>query len=133
MSKAKKEAINKECNRACESLKAAKILFEEKLFRDCLSRAYFAVLHATKAALISEDIETETHAGIRRMFSLHLVKSGKIEKDFARILVAEKEDREIGDYSIKIKVKEERARKRVEEAEKFLKRIEEYIDFDVKS
>ena len=61
------------------------------------------------------------------MFGLHLVKSGKIEKEFAAILTAEQEDREIGDYDIYIEIEQDRAAKRVNDAEKFVHRIEKYL------
>jgi len=61
------------------------------------------------------------------MFGLQLVKTGKIEREFAKIFTAEQEDREIGDYDIDIEIVEERARQRVNEAEKFVQRIEKYL------
>ncbi len=62
------------------------------------------------------------------MFGLHLVKTGKIDKEFAKIFTAEQEDREIGDYDIDIVFEEERAKQRVNESGKFLKAIEGYIN-----
>jgi len=88
----------KELTRAKKALQAAKTLLENQLYEDCVSRAYYAVLHAAKAALVTVGIEPESHHAVRRMFGLHLVKAGKIEKEFAKILTAEQEDREIGDY-----------------------------------
>lgn len=100
---------------------------KEGLFEDCVSRAYYAVLHAAKAALSLAGIESDTHNGVRRMFSLHLVKTEKIEKEFAKILTREQEDREIGDYEVGIEIEEDLARERIEEAEKFVQRIEQYL------
>ena len=37
------------------------------------------------------------------------------------------EDREIGDYEIDVEIVEERARQRVNDAEKFVQRIEKYL------
>lgn len=124
----KKERAVKELARAKKALLAAKILLQKELFEDSVSRAYYAVLHAAKAALALSDIEVDTHDGVRSMFGLHLVKSGKIEKEFAKILTAEHEDREIGDYEIDIPIEEERAKQRVKEAEKFVRRIEKHIE-----
>lgn len=124
----KKERAVKELARAKKALLAAKILLQKELFEDSVSRAYYAVLHAAKAALSLSDIEVDTHDGVRSMFGLHLVKSGKIEKEFAKILTAEHEDREIGDYEIDIPIEEERAKQRVKEAEKFVRRIEKHIE-----
>jgi uncharacterized protein (UPF0332 family) len=63
------------------------------------------------------------------MFGLHLVKAGKIEADFARILTAEQEDREIGDYDIYVEIEHDRALKRVQDAEAFVRRTEKYRSF----
>jgi uncharacterized protein (UPF0332 family) len=117
----------RELARAKKSLIAAKTLIEKGLFEDCVSRAYYAVLHATKAALSTLGVESDTHNGVRKMFGFHLIKTGKIEKEYAKILTAEKEDREISDYEVSIEIEEERAKQRVNEAEKFVQRIEQYL------
>jgi len=121
------ERAVKELSRAKNALLAAKMLIEKNLFEDCVSRAYYAVLHAAKAALALSEVEVDTHNGVRSMFGLHLVKPGKIEREFAKILTAEHEDREIGDYEIYIEIEPARARQRVNEAEKFVQRIEQYL------
>ena len=121
------QKAQKELIRANKALLAAKALWENHLFEDCVSRAYYAVLHAAKAALAMADVEPESHHAVRRMFGLHLVKTGKIEKEFARILTAQQEDRELGDYDIYIEIEKDRASKRVHDAEKFLQRIEKYL------
>jgi len=117
----------KELIRAKKALLAAKTLLENQLYEDCVSRAYYAVLHAAKAALATKDIEPESHNAVKRMFGLHLIKTGEIEKDFAKILTAEQEDRAIGDYNIYIDIEQDRALKRVRDAEKFVERIEKYL------
>lgn len=121
------ELSQKELIRAEKAFRAAKTLLENRLYEDCVSRAYYAVLHASKAALAAIDVKSESHYAVRRMFGLHLVKTGKIEKDFAKILTAEQEDREIGDYDIYIEIEQDTARKRVIDAERFIRRIEEYL------
>ena len=113
--------------RAKKALSAAKALLEFQLYEDCVSRAYYAVLHAAKAALAMEDIDAQSHVAVRRKFGLNLVKTGKIEKDFAQILTKEKEDRELSDYNIHIEIERDTAEKRVVDAEKFVKRIETFL------
>ena len=117
----------KELDRARNALLAAKLLLKEGLYNDCVSRSYYAVLHSAKTALHINGIESRTHEGVRKMFGLHLIKSGKIESEFAEIFITEQEDRKIGDYEVEINIDEETARQRVDEAEKFVKRIEKYI------
>jgi len=49
--------------RAKKALLAAKTLLEKDLFEDCVSRAYYAVLHAAKAALTLSEVEVDSHSG----------------------------------------------------------------------
>ena len=70
-----------EWNRARESLRAAETLTRDGLYADAISRAYYAILHAAKAALHVHDIVAESHPAVRRMFGLHLVKAGEIETE----------------------------------------------------
>jgi uncharacterized protein (UPF0332 family) len=121
------DSSQKELIRAKKALLAAKTLLENQLYEDCVSRAYYAVLHAAKAALATKDIEPVSHNAVKRMFGLHLIKTGEVEKDFAKILTAEQEDRAIGDYDIYIEINEDRALKRVLDAEKFVQRIEKHL------
>jgi len=121
------QKAQKELDRAKKALLAAKTLLENQLYEDCVSRAYYAVLHAAKAALATKDIEPESHNAVKRMFGLHLIKTGEIEKDFAKILTAEQEDRAISDYNIYIEIEQDRALKRVRDAEKFVDRIDKYL------
>lgn len=118
----------KEIARAIKALRAAKTLFENRLYEDTISRAYYSVLHAAKAALGKIGVEPESHRAVRTMFSLHLVKTGKIEKEFSVILTAEYEDREMSDYDIDVDIERERAEKRVEDAEEFIARIQRFLE-----
>ena len=117
----------KELERGRRALLAAKTLLEAGLSEDCVSRAYYAVLHAAKAALALEGVHPQSHQAVRSMFGLHLVKPGLLEREFARILTAEQEDRELGDYCIDTMIDDDRASLRVDEAERFVQRIEAYM------
>lgn len=117
----------KEMIRAEKSLEAAKMLFDNQLYEDAVSRAYYSVFHAAKAALAKVGVEPDSHRAVRTMFSLHLIKPGKIEKELAAILTAEYEDRELGDYDIDVDIESERADKRVQDAEAFIARIKQFL------
>jgi len=59
-----KDSSQKELTRAKKALLAAKTLLENQLYEDCVSRSYYAVLHAAKAALIMVDVEPESHHAV---------------------------------------------------------------------
>ena len=118
---------NDEFSRARKALQSARLLAENQLFEDSVSRSYYAVFHAAKAALLKCKIEADTHTAVRSMFGLHIVRPGKVEKRLAKILIAEQEDREIGDYSVTVRITAERANKRLAEAEFFLVAIGDFL------
>jgi len=56
-----------------ESLGAAESCRRDGLYADSISRTYYVILHAAKAALQLRDIASESHAAVKRLFGLHLV------------------------------------------------------------
>ena len=111
-----RDLVDKELNRAQESLQAAQKLLEDDLFADAVSRAYYACLHAAKAALLIEGIKVSSHRAVLRLFGEHLVKSEKIEKEYGKVLREEQEDREACDYDVFQVVESDRACQRVQDA-----------------
>jgi uncharacterized protein (UPF0332 family) len=73
------------------------------------------------------DVRVKTHVGVKRMFGLHLVKAGRIEPEYAKILAREQDEREVGDYEVVVEVEAATADARVAEAERFLARMEEFV------
>lgn len=114
------EEIRLEIERSQKSLDAAKKLFEAELFEDAISRSYYAVLHAAKAALLGEQTIVGSHEAVKKLFSLHLVKTGKIDAKFSRILREEQDERFLADYDVSFSPEVERVKKRIKDAEYFL-------------
>lgn len=127
MNELNKELIIKEVRRAKKALKAAQNLLRDSLYEDAVSRAYYAILHSAKAALLTKNITVSTHKAVLSMFSQHLVKTNLIEKEYGVILREEKEDREISDYDVLKEFNRKRVQKRVKDAEKFIDRIDSFL------
>lgn len=128
MTEINRELIKKELERANSSLKAAQELLRKELFADVVSRAYYACLHSAKAALLTQGTTVSSHRAAVTLFGQHLVQTGKIEKEYGIILREEKEEREIGDYDVFEIIEVDRAQQRVTDAQRFVKRVEEFIN-----
>ena len=89
-----------EWHRARESLRAAETLTRGGFYADAISRAYYSILHAAKAGLHVHDVVAESHAAVRRMFGLHLVRTGEIESEWSAYLTASLDDRLTADYDV---------------------------------
>lgn len=119
--------IRAEWRRAVKAQGAADLLLEAGFYEDAVSRAYYAVLHAAKAALFTRDIVTESHTAVRRLFGKELVQQGLLEKEWAMILAHEQDERASADYDVELSFSQEVAGQRVEEARSFLERIYSFL------
>ena len=113
--------------KAEEKLAVAKSLLRLKDYEDSVSRAYYCVFHAAQATLLTEGLSASTHQGLITLFSLHFVKSGKLEKKFGKFLTELKDDRERCDYEIYSTIDKKSAIESVKEAGEFLDGIQRYL------
>ena len=90
--------ITFEIKRGDESLRSAELLAEAKLYRDAVSRCYYAVLHYSRALLITKEVTPKSHQGVVRHFSLHFVKTGIVSLEMGTILSLLQKEREESDY-----------------------------------
>jgi uncharacterized protein (UPF0332 family) len=116
-----------ELARARESLQAAQLLQEKGLFADAVSRSYYAVMHAARAALLAHDTIAESHSAVRRLFGEVLVRPGRIEKEWAAVLAREQTQRIAADYDAEISWDSATSAGLTEEAKAFVLRVHAYL------
>lgn len=122
-----KVAIKLEIEKAEESLKGAKVLFNSELFDETISSAYYAMFHMAKALLLTISEEPSTHHGLITLFGLKFVKPKIVEEIYNDMLIDAKESREAGDYDAARKFTRGEAAEKVENADKFTERISKYL------
>ena len=108
-------------------LTSAKILFDNRLYEDAISRGYYCMYYSAKAILTLKGKYPRTHRGVISQFGLEFVKSGDIEYYYAKVFATAEERRERADYDIFYKPSKEEAGSIIEDAEGFLNRIKEAI------
>ena len=116
-----------EWRRGLTSLRSAEVLAQAGQYEDAIVTSYYAIFHAAKAALALDDIDTSTHAGVRSMFGLHLVKTGQIEPQWGAELGLSLEDRVKADYNVFAHFSDEDAGDQHARATAFLERIRNYL------
>ncbi|MFA6180568.1 HEPN domain-containing protein [Acidithiobacillus sp.] len=98
--------MNKAANdlmiKARRAHKSALVLLKESDFEGAVNRAYYAMHDAAKAALVHERApgadSIKTHSGLISAFSQHIVKVGKIDTEFNKVLPRAEQARLIADY-----------------------------------
>lgn len=121
------EEVRAELLRAERSLQAVQSLLAQDFLEDSISRAYYAILHAARAALLNEGLEVSSHRSVRRLFGLHLIKTAKLDVRLAKILAEEQDDRFLADYDAWFHPEREQVEKRVTEAAEFLAAIQNFL------
>jgi len=114
--------------KAESKLNSAKILFENGVYDDAVSRAYYCMYYAAKALLSLKDMHPRTHRGVLSQFGLEFVKTGVIEEYYAKAITTAQERRERADYDIYYNPSKEEAESIIEDAERFLDRIKKAVD-----
>lgn len=107
-------------------LAAASVVIDEDP-STALSAAYYAMLHAARAALSERDISAKTHRGIWHELRRAFVDTGELDADLAASVQKIQPEREQADYDAWF-APDEDARNAIDLAQKFLATIEATLE-----
>ncbi|MCX5885926.1 MAG: HEPN domain-containing protein [Proteobacteria bacterium] len=113
-----------------ETLADAKKMIRENIStRSIINRAYYSMFYALLALFLKNDIELKTskHAGVISIFDKEFVHTGKVDKNYSKILHKIFDARQEGDYKEFVELSAEDAKGYVQQAGEFLKAIKEKI------
>ncbi len=108
---------------------AAKMLADNEFWNSAVNRLYYSIFYAVNALLVLNDIKTKTHSSIKSQFSLHFVKTGKIDKKYGKLLSKLFDWRQRGDYDNLVDYDKES----VEPLFKSVKEMIELIDSEIEN
>jgi len=81
-----------------EELRSFMANFDARIPRKCVSNLYYAFFHGVRALLATKGIYPSPHEGVERMFALHFIKSGVMDRRFCAYLSNLYSRREDADY-----------------------------------
>ncbi len=84
--------------RSKETLLEAQMLIHNGFFNAAVNRLYYACYYAVNALLVSQRIAAQSHAGVKQMFGLHFIVTGKLPTYLGRFYNQLFNDRLTGDY-----------------------------------
>jgi uncharacterized protein (UPF0332 family) len=113
--------------RAKETYREVEVLINNALYNGAVNRLYYACFYAVTALLIKNEIDTQTHAGVRQMFGLNFIKTGKIDPEIGKFYSAIFNSRQTGDYDDLISFDEERITVMLEPARQLISEIENLL------
>jgi uncharacterized protein (UPF0332 family) len=96
--------------RADETLLEVESHLSNGFWNTAINRMYYACFYAVSALLVKNNVEVNSHAGVRQQFGQHYVKSGIIDRDLGKHFTELFEKRNRGDYNDFIDYNENEAR-----------------------
>ena len=122
------EEIDALLKMAVDSIRGARLLFDDELYGFSVSRAYYAMFYLVSAILLTKDLNFSKHQAVVAAFGQHFVKTGIFNHNFHQYLVEAFEQRQIGDYEPMEEITKESAQKNIDRAEEFLVAVRLYIE-----
>jgi len=128
MEKRQLDLSNYRLDKAKDDVETAELNLKNNKLCQSINRSYYSMFHAARALLAVDKLDSQKHTGVISLFNQHYIKPGKIEHEFSRMLFDAFEIRNESDYNdFYIAVKKD-AHIQLENAKKFLKRIQKYIE-----
>ncbi len=112
---------------AHQMLEVAEHNLGEGFYSSAVNRAYYAIFYAANAMLATQGLARSKHSGVISAFREHFVKPGLIEAEYSRMYGRIMDDRQAGDYDIDKMLATDQARSDLDDARKFVTRMETYL------
>ena len=65
---------------------AAKLLGDNGYWNSAVNRLYYSLFYVVSALLVLNEIKTKSHSATKNQFSLHFIKTGKLDKKYGKLL-----------------------------------------------
>ena len=123
----RKALIAYRMQRAYDTMKEAEVMIRETFYNAAINRMYYARYYATVALLLKNNIQTQTHNGVKTMLGLHFVSTGKLPLRIGKTFTTLFEKRYSGDYDDFMFCDKEMVDELFPQAELFIKSVDELL------
>jgi uncharacterized protein (UPF0332 family) len=114
--------------RADETLLEVDSHLSNGFWNTAINRMYYACFYAVSALLVKNNVEVNSHAGVRQQFGQHYVKPGIIDRDLGKHFTELFEKRNRGDYNDFIDYNENEARELLPKTVELVQRIKSLLN-----
>lgn len=117
---------------AKEKLDSAKLLLENKSYKDSIGRSYYAIFTAARALLEMEGEDFARHTGVITYFQKNYIKTSVFDVKFSKYISTAFQIRNNTDYADFYIVSQEDAQEQYEHAVEFYKTMRAYLEMQWK-
>lgn len=121
------EYIQYRIKTAQDTFDAAKVLAENGFWNSAVNRLYYSVFYAVNALLVQNEIFSSSHSSLRSQFSLHYIKTGKLDRKYGNLLSQLYDWRQKADYGNVFDFDPESVKPRFDDVLDMIREIEKEI------
>ncbi len=114
-------------HKAKDDLEVSRLLFDNNKFCQSINRSYYSIFHPVRALLALENFGSKKPTGIIAFLNKQYVKTGKIGKEYSRILMDVQDFRNDSGYDDFFVVSKEEILAQLDSASRFIDMIENFI------
>ncbi len=130
MNPEKEEFVRKRLAHTLRTFEEIEIQIENELWNIAVNRLYYACFYAITALLHNYGWDTKTHSGVHRLFNLHFIKSGIINKEYGDLYTSLMDMRQDADYEDEIEYEREDVLKLLQPVKNLIAAIETVLSKD---
>ncbi|NOY59253.1 MAG: HEPN domain-containing protein [Calditrichaeota bacterium] len=106
-------------------LRPAGLLLKNAEYDGSINRSYYAIFNSIRALLALIGVDSQKHSGVISYFDRYFVKAGYFDKQFSKIAHSAFDVRQVCDYQDFQMPTYEQAKEQYDDAERFVREIEQ--------
>jgi len=118
--------------RANEAVKEAEILLQNNYLNTYVNRLYYACFYAVTSLLLTKNLSSTKHSGVRMLFHLNYVKTSIVEMKLGQLYDKLFRNRQKGDYTDFARFSGVEVKPWLEETKQFVRCIEKIVHEKIK-
>lgn len=115
---------------ARETVEVVDLLLKNNKYAAAVNRIYYGMFYTLLALSIKYNFESSKHKQLIGWFNKGFIKTGKVEKQYAKILMKAYENRTTGDYETFIEFEQDEVYQLFEDMKQYILRIELLVNSD---
>ena len=125
--KDKSNLIKYRLQQAIDTIEVVDILIINKKYPAAVNKIYYGIFYSLLALALKFDFESSKHQQLIGWFNKEFIQTGKVEKNYGRVLRKAYENRTTGDYDTFIEFEKNDVVQLFEEMKQFIIRIEKLL------
>ena len=113
--------------KSLKTLQAAKLMFQNNMYADCLNRTYYSCFYAMSACLCEQQIDNSSHKQVIVKFREYYIKTNVFGKQMSEIIKILSDYRNKSDYNIEYTADYPTTKECLDSAEIFYNKVSGYL------